>query len=170
MIASEEAVEPEWRSRRGALVPVLVSVCVLLLLALFVLGAWLALANRPDPAGAPPVSPGPTQTSATPSTSATSSPTPTTSTAAAVPIPDLAGLTYDEAAAKLTELGFTPVRRDEPSSTVAAGDVIGTEPPAGTTLRPAPDIRIVVVTSLGPPAPTGQPSMPDPTPAVPPQP
>jgi serine/threonine-protein kinase len=164
----QEVVEPGWGERRGALVPVLVTVCVVLLLGLFVLGAWLALSNRPDPAGAPPASPEPTQTSAAPSSPAAPSPTPTTSAPAAVAIPDLAGLSYDEAAAELTELGFTPERRDEPSGTVPAGEVIRTEPPAGTTLRPAPGIKVVVVVSHGLPEPTGQPSMPDPTPAIPP--
>jgi serine/threonine-protein kinase len=87
-----------------------------------------------------------------------------------VPIPDVSGLTYEEAAAKITELGFTPQRRDEISLTVPAGEVIGTEPPAGTTLRPAPGIQVVIIVSQGEPAPT-QPPAPTPSgPVVPPNP
>jgi beta-lactam-binding protein with PASTA domain len=164
-------VGPEWgERRRGPLVPVLVAACIVLLLALFVLGAWLALASRPDPTAVPPATPGPTQTSQAPSTPASPSPTPSPSTAAEVSIPDLSGLSYEEAAAKLTELGFTPERRDELSPTVPANEVIRTEPPAGTTLRPAPGIKVVVVVSQEIPVPTGQPSVPNPTPAIPPSP
>jgi eukaryotic-like serine/threonine-protein kinase len=51
---------------------------------------------------------------------------------ASKPVPGVEGLTATAATAKLREAGFKPGTRSEPSSSVPVGQVIGTEPPAGT--------------------------------------
>jgi eukaryotic-like serine/threonine-protein kinase len=58
------------------------------------------------------------------------------------------GLTAAEAMKRLRAAGFTPARKDEPSSTVAKGKVIGTEPPAGTELQVGSPVSVLV--SSGP--------------------
>jgi serine/threonine-protein kinase len=66
-------------------------------------------------------------------------------------IPEVAGSTPDEAAATLAQEGFTapPQQREESSDEVEAGQVIGTDPPAGTE-APA-DAVITLIVSSGPP-------------------
>jgi serine/threonine-protein kinase len=67
---------------------------------------------------------------------------------APVPVPDVAKLSYDQAAAQLSAAGFTPSRDDQFSDTVPKDQVIGTDPPAGQGVdRGAP---IVVHVSKGP--------------------
>jgi eukaryotic-like serine/threonine-protein kinase len=67
---------------------------------------------------------------------------------APVPVPEVAGLAYDEAAAALREARLAPVQREAYSDTVEQGKVIGTEPAAG---QPAPrDSEVGIVVSLGP--------------------
>ena len=64
-------------------------------------------------------------------------------------IPNLENQTALEAVLALRDLGFSQVtQRDEVSDTVAAGRVIGTDPPAGTTADT--DTRVSVIVSLGP--------------------
>jgi len=65
------------------------------------------------------------------------------------PVPtDLAGKTYDQAAAALTAARFVPVKVEEFSDTVKAGLVIGLRPGEGTS---APrDSEVQVVVSRGP--------------------
>ena len=64
-------------------------------------------------------------------------------------IPNLEGKSALEAVLELRDLGFAQVtQRDEVSDTVAAGRVIGTDPPAGTVA--ATDSRVSVIVSLGP--------------------
>lgn len=65
-----------------------------------------------------------------------------------VPVPSIAGKTYDEAAALLTEAGFTPTRRDDFSDSVPAGTLIGTDPAAATEIQKGSSVAIVV--SKGP--------------------
>jgi beta-lactam-binding protein with PASTA domain len=48
---------------------------------------------------------------------------------APVPVPDVTGKTYDEAAALVASKGFTPARTDVFSDTVETGKVVGTDPP-----------------------------------------
>jgi serine/threonine-protein kinase len=69
-----------------------------------------------------------------------------------VTVPDVSGGDYDAAAAALTQIGLNPVRVDQPSSDVPAGDVIGTDPPAGTVV--VEGFTVDVLVSTGPPSPT----------------
>jgi eukaryotic-like serine/threonine-protein kinase len=59
-----------------------------------------------------------------------------------------AGETAAQAINKLRAAGFKPSRKDQPSATIAAGKVIGTEPPAGTELQVGSPV--VVLVSSGP--------------------
>jgi hypothetical protein len=124
-------------------VPVLVTVCVMLLLGVLGLGTWLIFTNRPGPAlsPTPPVSTTP-PTSTSPPTTAPTSVTPTT-----VAIPGLIGQDYDTAAGTLTSLGLDPVRRDE-FNEAPAGMVIGTDPAEGTQVPLGTIVTVIV--SLGP--------------------
>jgi serine/threonine-protein kinase len=63
-----------------------------------------------------------------------------------VAIPPLEGSTFEEAQAALVELGLEPVREDQASDTVEEGDVIGTEPPAGTEVEPGSAVTVFVST------------------------
>jgi len=67
---------------------------------------------------------------------------------APVPVPDVTGLGYDEAAAALQQKRLAPVRKEAYSDTVEEGKVIGTEPAAGQPA--ARDSEVGVVVSLGP--------------------
>jgi serine/threonine-protein kinase len=58
------------------------------------------------------------------------------------------GLTATQAMARLRAAGFKPTRQDEPSSKVAKGKAIGTEPPAGTELQVGSPVTVLV--SSGP--------------------
>jgi serine/threonine-protein kinase len=67
---------------------------------------------------------------------------------APVPVPDVAGLGYDAAAAAIQEARLVPAPREAYSDTVEEGKVIGTEPAAG---QPAPrDSEVGIIVSLGP--------------------
>jgi beta-lactam-binding protein with PASTA domain/tRNA A-37 threonylcarbamoyl transferase component Bud32 len=63
-----------------------------------------------------------------------------------VAIPPLEGSTFEEAQAALVELGLEPVREDQASDTVEEGDVIGTEPSAGTEVEPGSPVTVFVST------------------------
>ena len=65
-------------------------------------------------------------------------------------MPDLTGLTVDEATAKLTDLGLRPIPLEVVSETVDKGDVFGQLPPAGTWLPQTYPVLMEV--SLGPQA------------------
>ncbi len=69
----------------------------------------------------------------------------------AVKLTALAGLTLEEAEARLTALGLVPVVVKEASQAVAAGLVISTDPEPGTILTKGATVRLVV--SSGPSAP-----------------
>jgi serine/threonine-protein kinase len=69
------------------------------------------------------------------------------------------GMTAAQATSRLRKAGFKPTTRDESSPTVAAGRVIGTDPPAGTELQVGSPVLVRV--SSGPelvhvPAVTGE--------------
>jgi cytoskeletal protein RodZ len=135
-------------------VPVLIGVCVVLLLGLIALGVFLLLNNRDTPPTNPPATTPAGQTSAAPSSPATTAATSAAPTSAAptpVAIPIVEGLDYDTAAARLVAAGFVPNRVDE-NSTVPAGRVIGTNPPAGNMVLPGTKIDVRV--SKGLPQPT----------------
>ncbi|HTQ68546.1 MAG TPA: Stk1 family PASTA domain-containing Ser/Thr kinase [Solirubrobacteraceae bacterium] len=63
-----------------------------------------------------------------------------------VPLPDVHGLHATQASARLHAAGFVPVVRNTPNSTVPAGIVIGTEPPAGTVDRQGSAVNVLVST------------------------
>jgi serine/threonine-protein kinase len=65
-----------------------------------------------------------------------------------VQIPAVAGQTYNQAAATLTQAGFSPSQSSQFSSTVPAGQVIGTSPTAGTFQQKGTTVTVYV--SLGP--------------------
>ncbi|MEY3360786.1 MAG: hypothetical protein RL531_505 [Actinomycetota bacterium] len=65
-----------------------------------------------------------------------------------IPIPDVAGRSYDDAVAEITNAGFAPVRGDAFSDTVPSGTVIGTDPSGDGTAQPGAQVRIIV--SRGP--------------------
>ncbi len=60
-----------------------------------------------------------------------------------VDVPDVKDLSYEDAAQALTDAGFVPIREDRDDSQ-AAGTVIQTNPPAGTSLRPGAEITVIV--------------------------
>jgi hypothetical protein len=135
----------EWAEPpRSVLVPILVTACILLLVALFALGTWLIFAGRPS--GTPTTTP--TVQNATPPAT-TGAQTSTTAARTPIPLPDVRGQDYETAAATLSALGFTPVRRDEIDSEIPKGKVIGTDPPVGTPVIPGESVRINVRVSLG---------------------
>ncbi len=70
--------------------------------------------------------------------------------ASAVPIPNLVGLTQDQATAALKELGLTGTFLDEPSDEQAVGLVTRTEPPIGETVESGTTITVYL--SSGPTA------------------
>jgi hypothetical protein len=146
---------------RGLLVPLLVTVCILLLVALIGLGSWLIFASRPS--GTPTATP--TVQNATPpaTTAGQTATTMTSPPRIQIPLPDLRGLDYETAAAELTKLGFVPVRRDEIDGEVPKGKVVGTDPPVGTPVFTGTSINVIV--SLGLPNPTTPPAEPTPTPS-----
>ncbi|MCW3056422.1 MAG: pknB [Solirubrobacterales bacterium] len=65
-------------------------------------------------------------------------------------LPNIEGLTPAQALAKLRKAGFKPTTKNEPSSTIAAGKAIGTEPSAGTEARLGSPVTVLV--SSGPEA------------------
>jgi len=65
-----------------------------------------------------------------------------------VALPDVHGLHATEASARLHGAGFVPEIRNTASTTVPAGVVIGTEPPAGTVDRQGSTVTVLV--SSGP--------------------
>lgn len=67
---------------------------------------------------------------------------------APIPIPDVAGLSIVDATQKLAAAGFRVSQTNEPSSTVAAGRVIRTQPGAQTPQ--AKDSTVAIVVSSGP--------------------
>jgi hypothetical protein len=153
----------EWQEPpRGPLVPILVTVCILLVLALAGLGVWLLLSDRGG--GTPTPTPSvPAPTSAAPPTTTKPAPTtPQATTSAAVTLPDLKGTDPASAENTLKALGFKTNRRNEVSADVPAGFVVGTDPPAGTTVIPGATINIIV--STGTPTPSPKPTSPKPSP------
>lgn len=65
-----------------------------------------------------------------------------------VPVPDVAGRSFEEAQAVLAARGFPAERVEEFSDTVAAGRVIRTDPAGGRETQPGRTVRVVV--SRGP--------------------
>jgi serine/threonine-protein kinase len=65
-------------------------------------------------------------------------------------VPDVVGLAQGEALNEVSELGWNVVIAEEPSDTVPVGDVIRTEPVAGTELKEQASFTIVVSTGPAP--------------------
>lgn len=65
-----------------------------------------------------------------------------------VAVPEVAGLSYDDAASALTAEGFVPVRGEESSIDIAAGETIRTDPGEGERLDKGTEITVFV--SSGP--------------------
>jgi len=65
-----------------------------------------------------------------------------------VAVPQVAGMTYESAAAALTADGFVPIQRDQNSIDVEAGTVIETKPGKGERLEQGAKVRVIV--SSGP--------------------
>ncbi|HUB36726.1 MAG TPA: Stk1 family PASTA domain-containing Ser/Thr kinase [Solirubrobacteraceae bacterium] len=59
-------------------------------------------------------------------------------------LPDVTGLTASQATAKLKAAGFKPTIETQPSTTVANGRVIATDPPAETEVRGGASVRVLV--------------------------
>jgi serine/threonine-protein kinase len=136
--------------------PLLISLGVLLLLGLIAVGLWLLLRDRDagPPPPVPTVTPGPTLTQ-TPTTQPTTPPATTTAATSVAPapveIPVLTGSTFDAAATALRDRGLRVQRRDQESTDVPEGQVIATDPPAGTLVVPGYPVTVIV--STGPPEP-----------------
>ncbi|HEX6870158.1 MAG TPA: PASTA domain-containing protein [Micromonosporaceae bacterium] len=161
--AEWEELPPE----RGPLVPVLITVCVIMLLGLIGLGIWLLTrASNEAPRPLPTVPVTTATRSATPApatTEATVTASASTTTLPVVALPDLRGEDYETAASALVELGLVPIRVDQSDLELSAGQVIGTNPPAGSFA--APGLRVRVFVSTGSPSleptsaePTGSPT------------
>lgn len=65
-----------------------------------------------------------------------------------IAVPAVAGSTYDDAAATLTEAGFLPAQKDEFSIDIPAGTVIETDPAEGARLDKGAAVTVIV--SAGP--------------------
>lgn len=59
-------------------------------------------------------------------------------------VPDVAGMTYDRATQTLADADLRAQRSDQPSQTVAAGNVIRTDPAAGVSLSPGQAVQVYV--------------------------
>jgi serine/threonine-protein kinase len=67
---------------------------------------------------------------------------------APVAIPDVSGMSYDQAVQTLDAKGFTATRDDSFSDTVPADQAIGTNPPVGTVVQHGSSVQVVM--SKGP--------------------
>jgi len=149
----EEWAEPG----RGPITPILIGVAIVIVIGLIALATFLVFSARSTPTGPTPTA------SSVPSTSAnspattparTSSAPPSSAGPRSVPIPDVRTLDYDAAADRLRSAGFVPNRRDEVSSQLPAGKVLGTDPPANTVVLTGTKIDIIVSKGLPTPTPT----------------
>jgi hypothetical protein len=147
--------EREPRERRRLLAPILITLVVLVLLGILAFGVWLVLHSQtvgrntgtvatPTDTGTtataqPSTQPAPTLPPTLPPTTAAPPPVP-----ASVGIPDVSGSDYAGALFILRQRGFQTRRADQSSTTVPAGAVIGTDPPAGTVLPPSSTVTIIV--------------------------
>ena len=67
-----------------------------------------------------------------------------------VAVPDIPeGSSFEDAQSILAEAGLVAVPQDQASDTVEEGDVIGTEPPAGTDVEPESDVQVLISTGPG---------------------
>jgi serine/threonine-protein kinase len=67
-----------------------------------------------------------------------------------VAVPDIPeGSSFEEAQSILADAGLVAVPQDQASDTVEEGDVIGTEPPAGTDVEPESEVQVLISTGPG---------------------
>ena len=67
-----------------------------------------------------------------------------------VAVPDIPeGSSFEEAQSILADAGLVAVPQDQANDTVEEGDVIGTEPPAGTDVEPESEIQVLISTGPG---------------------
>jgi len=152
--------------------PILVGVIALVLLGVLAFGLWLILRGDGGTPAPTVTSSAPAPTTAAPTTVAptASSPSPTATTPAAVEVPEVEGHSVLEAGQLLSDAGL-PARLNYVASDEPAGTVVGSDPEAGTEVKPGTTITLEV--SLGPTtAPTTPPVTAPPTtpPVVPPGP
>jgi serine/threonine-protein kinase len=74
-----------------------------------------------------------------------------------VKVPNVVGLTYDAAATKVTNAKLVPSRVDQSSDSVPAGQVISTDPAAGTPAVQGNTVQVFVSTGPPPPQPVNVP-------------
>jgi hypothetical protein len=159
----EEEPGPGWEYEeggppgRGLFGPILLSLGAVLFLVLVVAAVLLMMrdAGQPTPVpsatatltAGPTVSPTSAATTAPPTTTTGAPPT-TSFGPAPIEIPALAGQGFDQAATQLRNLGLQVRRLDQTNPTVPAGQVIETDPPAGTLV--VAGFRVDVIVSTGP--------------------
>lgn len=73
---------------------------------------------------------------------------PTVDNAQSARVPDLVGVSFETGSADLDDLGLSVVRTDAASPTIDAGDIVETDPPAGTSLQKG--FTVTVTVSSGP--------------------
>ena len=67
-----------------------------------------------------------------------------------VAVPDIPeGSSFEEAQSILADAGLVAVPQDQASDTVEEGNVIGTEPPAGTDVEPESEVQVLISTGPG---------------------
>jgi hypothetical protein len=127
--------------------PILVGVIALILLGVLAFGIWLIL--RGDGGTPEPTVTSSAPASATPTTVAptTSSPSPTATAPATVKVPEVEGRSVLDAGQILSDVGL-PARLTYVDSAEPAGTVIGSDPDAGSEVKPGTTITLEV--SLGP--------------------
>jgi hypothetical protein len=139
---------------RGLAGPILISLGAVLFLVLVVAAVLLMMRDAGQPAPVPSATPtqtatataSPTPAPATTPPATTEAPPPTSFGPAPIEIPALNGQSFDQAATELRNRGLQVRRVDQTNATVPAGQVIGTDPPAGTLVVPGFTVDIIVST------------------------
>src|SRR5262245_56904262 len=104
-------------------------------------------AERPDPAIPAGTTAGQTPMAGSRATSGTAIQAFVSTGASAVAVPTLTGARPDDAIEQLRNRKLVPLRRrEEPSDTVAAGLVIGTDPPVGRSVSPDAEVTLIIST------------------------
>jgi eukaryotic-like serine/threonine-protein kinase len=153
----DDDVPADWEDvgaepRRGLVGPILISVGAVVVLALIVAAVLLLMRNSAEPVTPPTATATASVASPTPSPTAEATTPPPTSNLQTsfgpepVEIPRVAGSSFDAAATVLRGLGLQVRRVDQSSATVPAGQVIDTEPPAGTLALPGLPVDVIVST------------------------
>jgi eukaryotic-like serine/threonine-protein kinase len=112
-------------------------------------GLLVSLGGAPKPSPTPTNSPSPAPSASSPPPSVEPTLPPDTGVPL-VKVPDVVGLTSEEAGARLTDLGLRPVPLKAPSAPVAANTVIAQLPAADESVPKTYPVLLLV--SLGPPA------------------